>query len=369
MAIGAQFAGLDMEKLIGGPLTAAANASITLARSTADFINTVGFNTDKTARTILFKFEKSDMDPLGNPVRNEMSMEVPLLAIVPIPNLQIDEVNILFDMEVKECEKSESSLDAGAQFSLSAGFGPIKISITGNVSVHQSNTRSSDNSAKYHVDVRAANHGTPEGLARVLDIMAASAAPTLLASKMVDGNGKEVDAAAKQKRAALQTSYETQQRLGASCKAASEKYETSIKGMKDSIVSFTNAQKLDIQAKLNAISDGKDDDEAKKAQNDENRAQYTELLQKLSGIWDRVSADARLTVEAAYNKTDPKLLDLFDMKKVNSGANGLEAVTENDVATIKGYFDNAIGDYKSFKEQEKALADERGNYNALLMKR
>ncbi|MDR1904906.1 MAG: DUF2589 domain-containing protein, partial [Treponema sp.] len=27
-----------MEKLIGGPLTAAANASITLARSTADFI-------------------------------------------------------------------------------------------------------------------------------------------------------------------------------------------------------------------------------------------------------------------------------------------------------------------------------------------
>jgi hypothetical protein len=45
-----------------------------------------------------------------------MSLQVPLLAIVPIPNLQIDEVNIIFDMEVKECEKSESSLDAGGLF-------------------------------------------------------------------------------------------------------------------------------------------------------------------------------------------------------------------------------------------------------------
>jgi hypothetical protein len=358
-----------MEKLIGGPLTAAANASITLARSTADFINTVGFNADKSARTMLFKFEKSDTDALGNPTRNEMSMEVPLLAIVPIPNLQIDEVNILFDMEVKECEQSESSLDAGATFTASVGFGPFKVSISGNVSVHQSNTRSTDNSAKYHVDVRAANHGTPEGLARVLDVIAASAAPTLLASKMVDNDGKEVDAPTKEKRAKLQESYENQQRLGTACKAASERYEASVKGFKDSAASFSNAQKLEIQAKLNKLVDGKDDSEEKKAANDAERSKYSELLQSLTSSWDRVTQDVRMTVEAAYTRDQVDMGELFDMKKINSDTSALEKAAAGDVPTLKGYFDNAIANYKTFKEQEKTLAEERANYNALLMKR
>jgi hypothetical protein len=361
-----------MENLIGGPLSAASNASVKLARSTADFINSVGFNPDKSARTMLFKYEKSDMDPLGNPVRNEMSLQVPLLAIVPIPNLQIDEVNILFDMEVKECEKAESSLDAGGSFSASVGIGPFSVSISGSVSVHQSNTRSTDNSAKYHVDVRAANHGTPEGLSRVLDILAAAAAPTLLTSKMVDNNGNEADAATKDKRAKLQTSYENQQRLGTACKAASDQYETSIKGMKDSAQSFLNSQKMEVQTKLNAITDGKgDDNEAKEKnkQNDGDRDKYMGILQGLGNSWNRVISDARMTVEAVYNKDQNDITTLFDMKKVSADVSELDPVAAGDIGTIKSYFDSAVQNYKTFKEQEKSLADERANYNVLLMKR
>jgi hypothetical protein len=369
MSIGAQFAGLDMGNLIGGPLTAAANASVTLARSTADFINTVGFNADKSARTMLFKFEKSDADPLGNPVRNEMSLQIPLLAIVPIPNLQIDEVNIIFDMEVKESEKSESSLDAGGSFSASAGWGPLKVSISGSVSVHESNTRSTDNSAKYHVDVRAANHGTPEGLARVLDIIAASAAPALLSSKMVDDNGNEVNAAAKQKRVSLQQSYENQQRMGTACKAASERYEASIKGIKESAESFCNAQKLEIQAKLNRVVDGKDDSDETRAANDAIREQYLDLMQRLINSWTRVTTDARMTVEAVYTRDQPDITTLFDMKKIDGAVSALETVAAGEITTVKGYFDSAVENYRVFKDQEKALAGERANYNALLMKR
>ncbi|MCH5255250.1 MAG: DUF2589 domain-containing protein, partial [Lachnospiraceae bacterium] len=44
MAIAEQFAGLNMDQLIGGPLSAAADASTQLANSTADFINRVGFD-------------------------------------------------------------------------------------------------------------------------------------------------------------------------------------------------------------------------------------------------------------------------------------------------------------------------------------
>ena len=39
MSIGEQFAGLDMESLIGGPLKAAADASMSLEKSMADYNN------------------------------------------------------------------------------------------------------------------------------------------------------------------------------------------------------------------------------------------------------------------------------------------------------------------------------------------
>jgi hypothetical protein len=362
MAIGAQFAGLDMKNLIGGPLSAAAESSVTLAQSTADFINRVGFNEDKSTRTVMFKFQKSDSDALGNPLRSEMQMEVPILAIVPIPNLQIDEVNILFDMEVRECEKSESSLDAGGSFSGSANFGIVKVSVSGSVSSHSSNTRSTDNSAKYHVDVKAANHGTPEGLSRVLDIMAASAAPILLSSKMVDGDGQEVDSTAKEKRAALQLSYEKQQKLGTACRAASDEYEAALKGLQDSISSRNKAEKLKIQTKLNGLTDSDADAE--------NRIKYTTLMQNLNTIWERVSQDVRQTVEAVYDSTESNMLTLFEMKKVkDTDPLDIEPVTENDITTLKGFFTKAITNYTEFKTQETALTTERSEYNALLMKR
>lgn len=92
---------------------------------------------------------------------------MPLLAVTPIPN-QVDEVNLLFDIEVKQSERLESSMELNA--GASGKLGAFKVGIIGSVSAHQTHTRSTDNSAKYHVDIRGANHGMPEGLAGVLDI-------------------------------------------------------------------------------------------------------------------------------------------------------------------------------------------------------
>lgn len=198
-AIADQFKGLDMGALIGGPLTAAADASIMLADSTADFINHVGFDDDGKVRTVAFSYQKKSVNEDGTSNLDEMKLNVPMLAIVPIPNLQLDEVNVLFDMEVKQSETSQKSLDVGVGIKGQMKLGPVKISITGNVSVHQENTRKSDNSAKYHVDVRATNHGTPEGLARVLDMMAANVAPALVGTTITDANGNSLSDKSRQK--------------------------------------------------------------------------------------------------------------------------------------------------------------------------
>ena len=161
MAVSNQFSGLDMKNLIGAPLTAAADASVQLAQSTADFINRVGFDEEGKVRNVDFGYEKKVNNEDGTTDVQEMKVHVPILSIVPIPNLQVDQVGITFDMEVKESEQSETSTDASAAVSGSGSIFGFKVSVSGSVSSHSSNTRSSDNSAKYHVDVSATNHGTP----------------------------------------------------------------------------------------------------------------------------------------------------------------------------------------------------------------
>jgi hypothetical protein len=87
-------------------------------------------------------------------------------------------------MEVKNSETSKESFDASAKMEAQAkiGWGPVSVSvnISGSVSSHKENTRSTDQSAKYHVEVHAVDNGMPEGLARVLDIMHSAIAPSTL---------------------------------------------------------------------------------------------------------------------------------------------------------------------------------------------
>ncbi len=191
--MGDQFRGLPMNDLIGAPLIAACDAQLKLANATAQFIQTVGFlpPADPSkggvgdVRTALFRYARPSLTLPANEAgvvpQEQVDIEVPLLAIVRVPTLAVDEVEITFDMEVKNSESSKDSDDKSGSFSGTGqvGWGPFSLSVTvsGSVSSHKENTRSSDQSAKYHVMVRATDKGMPEGLARVIDIMAQSVAP------------------------------------------------------------------------------------------------------------------------------------------------------------------------------------------------
>jgi len=205
--MGDQFKGLPMSDLIGGPLMAACNAQVQLANATANFIKVVGFlppasgETDPNAvggvRTATFKFDRPTGAAPGDDGRVPMEtveLGVPLLAIVKVPALAIDKVDITFDMEVKNSESSKESTDASASLSaqLKFGWGMFSgtVNISGSVSSHKENTRSSDQSAKYHVEVHASDDGMPEGLARVLDIVAQSVAPKQITHPASQGSGK-----------------------------------------------------------------------------------------------------------------------------------------------------------------------------------
>ena len=186
MGVASQFAALPMEHLIGGPLQAAATAQGTLANITSDFINNVGLQDDGSgnlsARTVDFKYQKpvktsttaTDGTVTETWDKQEMDLQVPLLTIVKAPNLQVKDVEINFNMEVKASSNENSqnaSVDASWQ-----GWG-AKVKFHGSVSNKNTSQRSSDTSAKYEVKVLAKDEGAPEGLMKVLDILGEAIQP------------------------------------------------------------------------------------------------------------------------------------------------------------------------------------------------
>ena len=174
-----QFGGLPMDQLIGGPLKAACDSQVQLAKATADFIQNVGLQADKDGvmrtRTVDFVYTKPVNDGNGGYTEVENKLDVPLLAILNTPSLAVKEVEVDFTMEVKSSTSSKSSRDYEATLDteIKAGWGPVSVDVKihGSVSAKSENARSSDNSAKYNVRVIARDDGMPEGLKRCLDMV------------------------------------------------------------------------------------------------------------------------------------------------------------------------------------------------------
>lgn len=381
MGISEQFSGLPMKDLIGSPLAAAADASINLANSTADFINRVGFDKDGNVRNVAFKYEKISRNEDGTLNLDAMKVDVPMLAIVPIPNLQVDEVNVLFDMEVKQSEKNESALDLSASAQAKLDLGLFSVSVSGSVSVHQNNTRSSDNSAKYHVDVRAANHGTPEGLARVLDMMAANVAPSLIGSSLKDENGQDLVGDAKTRAEKRKKLMNEKKALERKVNAARNLLDTALLSMKRNMDEQVSLFRMAITANMNkGISEIEDkirilekevkeatEETTKKAKQleldkekdklrdtkNKNNEKYGPVLEELNQKW-----------ASAQNMLAQNIKDIASDKDYAgteiSGLLGLSGITE-DGASVTAYIkaDNAAKYDAILKSQTNAVKNQQ----------
>lgn len=377
MSIGQQFQGLPMDQLIGSPLSAAADASIRLANSTADFINKVGFDAEGNVRNVAFRYEKRSTNDDGTSNLDEMKVDVPMLAIVPIPNLQVDEVNILFDMEVKQSERSETAVDVGATITGTARLGIISVSVSGSVSAHQANTRSSDNSAKYHVDVRATNHGTPEGLARVLDMMAANVAPSLVGSTLKDGNGQNLSEQARIKAEKLKALRNEINQIENRLSAAQDGLSASIVQLKKVGQSQLNVYQSIMTSKMNSV----DKPNAGTAEGGGTAGNSNEAIEKYSTAMD--------TVNQSWNSFQNKASDVIKMiadqkndneaseKKTVSNLFALKSIKDDGAVAEYGagetYYDsllvaqqNAVERQKVVNQTENELLTKKNEYSSAI---
>ncbi|MGU3779545.1 DUF2589 domain-containing protein [Burkholderia metallica] len=174
--------GIDYSALIGGPLQAAITAQAMAAKSTYEFIDKVGLTTDtdgvKQAVNVTFLYQKD-----GQMVK----LIVPLLTIVPVPLILVDEVTIQFKANINAAasstsEESKSEAIAGE---LSAqgkiGWGPFSLSAQMKASYSSKKDSKATQDSRYSVEytqdvfVHASQAGVPAGLATVLNILSSAA--------------------------------------------------------------------------------------------------------------------------------------------------------------------------------------------------
>jgi len=191
------FVGLPIEALIVAPIIAAAKGQRKLAQVTLDFVEELAFKPatgedgdSREANIINVKLDRLTNDATSGEVANvEQQIQMPVLPLVTVPNFAMDTMSIHFDMEIGQHATANTSsdnktvTDKGAEVSGGwKGFGAhveakAHYNVTGTVSSHKDNTRSTDFSAKYSIDATAKQLPPAEGMARFTQILASVITP------------------------------------------------------------------------------------------------------------------------------------------------------------------------------------------------
>jgi len=181
-------------------MIAAIHAQALAAKSTVNFIKEVGFksapeeqdgNLDENmgdVRNVTFKYKRKTAggsSPTNEAGEEEVSLTVPILTIVPIPYIRIEEMTIRFTANITEQQEYKSAAarsgsiatDTTINFKAGGFLSPVKFNLNAKVSTKNNWSSTTSNkvntSTQYTMDVqvRAVQDEMPAGLARVLDIM------------------------------------------------------------------------------------------------------------------------------------------------------------------------------------------------------
>lgn len=195
-----QFQGLPMQSLIGGPLKAAAEANANMAFTQTQFMLDTCFT--KTAdnesyNPIMIKMEikRGVITPAatagGAATIQQVSttFDLPLLTIIPLNSLGVDNVDVTFEMEVKssfaeeQSKETKTAFKGESSFEAKAGWGVFSVSIKGSASYDKQDSENhsthyeKSNSAKYTVNVHAGQLPLPKGVNTIIEAFTKSIEP------------------------------------------------------------------------------------------------------------------------------------------------------------------------------------------------
>ncbi len=206
--IAKQFSGLPLKALIGAPLKAATDANGMMARAQADFLLDTCFEKDESAEghlkpvMIRFKLERQSINEKGEMLAPlEMDMSLPLMTIIPLNSLAIDNMKISFEMDVKSSTErhyqSHASQSQISQANSSSQQTAPKNGFSVNSHAHQFDTemhgslaksskgkssQQSTASAKYEIELQASQLPLPKGVTAIIDAFSKSFSPVTVKS-------------------------------------------------------------------------------------------------------------------------------------------------------------------------------------------
>lgn len=182
MAIGQELSSINFESMIGGPLNAVIRAQAQSAQTSVDFIKSVGFNEDDGKPTMVtFSYDKpvegtdADGNPNGVFTPTKFDLTVPILTMLPVPFIRIEETTIDFNAKINSVQESTTSSSTSLNTSLSvkAGWGPVSASLKASFSTKKSSSATSKVERTYSlaIHVRAVQDELPAGTERLLGIL------------------------------------------------------------------------------------------------------------------------------------------------------------------------------------------------------
>ena len=173
MPVANELSAIPFGALIGGPMTAAIEAQSKAAMASVEFIRAVGFDDEDNVINVVFKYKSGPGDS------DVQTLEVPLLTIVPIPFLRIDNMDINFKASISQStetsDTSSSTLEKGASVKAGASYWFVKAEMNASVSSKKdtSSTKDSRYAVEYTMDinVHAVQDDIPGGMAKVLNLL------------------------------------------------------------------------------------------------------------------------------------------------------------------------------------------------------
>ena len=169
---------IDFRKMIGGPLQAAVDAQVASSLATVDFINSVGFATDSSGnRTLVmvdFSHTRNDVDATtGATVAKVVHVNVPLLAMLPIPSLRIEHVIVDFNVKLNSVESRSTSDALGVNAEVKGGWGPVSFKVSASYQRKTATSVEVKKEYSLNVNVKAVQDEIPAGLEKILNMLSA----------------------------------------------------------------------------------------------------------------------------------------------------------------------------------------------------
>jgi len=142
-----------------------------------DFINDVGFikNSDgsKTVRLVTFSYARVDNETLRN-----FTLSIPFILMIPVPYIEINDIEIQFNMQLNSVDTSASSSSFGyaSSYGVDYNWGGGYVAYSGGVAYKSQNQNTGNVQQQYSLSIRvvAGQTDLPSGAVKIFDILEAT---------------------------------------------------------------------------------------------------------------------------------------------------------------------------------------------------